>query len=109
MKIIEPSSTKDTPYVDAEIAEDLWKSLPGITKNEYPQDPSSQKQWDLPICKFLLSNLNEATDNINDQARFNAITQEHSSDWLYALPSANLGLKLDNNQFRIACALRLGG
>ena len=47
-------------------------------------------------------------DNINDHARFNAITQEHRSDWLYALPSANLGLKLDNNQFRIACALRLG-
>ena len=67
-----------------------------------------QQQWDMPNCKNLLKTLIDSTSSIKDRARFNAITQERSSDWLNALPSANLGLKLNNCRFRIAGALRLG-
>ena len=99
---------KNDPNSDAYVAEEQWKNLPGITESDFPQDPSIQQLWDMPICKVLLKNLINNTTSVNDCARFNAITQEHSSDWLNALPSVNLGLKLNDSQFRIACALRLG-
>ena len=108
INIISPSSMKNDPYSDATVAEEQWKNLPGITESDFPQDPSIQQLWDMPICKVLLKNLINNTTSVNDCARFNAITQEHSSDWLNALPSVNLGLKLNDSQFRIACALRLG-
>ena len=84
------------------------ENIPGITIADYPQDTTIQQLWDQPICKVIFNSLVEASTNVKDRARFNAITQEHSSDWLNALPNANLGLKLNNNQFRTACALRLG-
>ena len=98
----------EEPYHEAIAAEEFWKQLPGITDSDYPLKPNVQKQWDTPICKLLLKNLMDNATSNSDRARLNAITQEHSSDWLNVIPSSNLGLKLSNPQFRISCALRLG-
>ena len=37
-----------------------------------------------------------------------AITSEHASDWLNAIPVPSLGLKLDNASLKVAAGLRLG-
>ena len=57
--------------------------------------------------KRFLTIFNEAQSNV-EKARLLAVSSEHSSDYLYALPLASLGLKLDDQSLRISCALRLG-
>ena len=90
-------------------AETIWKSY-GLPEEEWPKenDTKIQTKWDFPVCKLALHNLIDAANDETDMARLKAISQEHSSDWLEALPCSNLGLKIDNKQFRIACGLRLG-
>ena len=108
MAIISPKTFNDEPYADAIAAEDKWMNIPGITQNDYPKDTDIQRNWDLPICKLSLNMLIEETHDATTLARLKAVSHEHSSDWLDAIPNANLGLKLENQQFRIAVALRLG-
>ena len=43
-----------------------------------------------------------------DLARLKAASDLHSSDWLYAAPLASVGLKLTDEEIRIAVAKRLG-
>ena len=43
-----------------------------------------------------------------EQARLRAVASEHASDWLSAVPVANLGMKLDNSSLWVAVGLRLG-
>ena len=108
MDIITPSSIKDEPYLDAHIAEQRWLDTPGITNDDLPKFKSYQSNWDSPLCKLELTSLiNEATNDL-DRARLIGISQPHASDWLEALPSANVGLKMENKQFRVVSALRLG-
>ena len=106
--IISPDCIKNMPYTEVEKAERKWANMPGITEEDYPNDTSVQKNWDLPLCKLTFKTLIDHAKDETTSARLLAITQEHASDWLEALPSASLGLKLENQQFRIACALRLG-
>jgi hypothetical protein len=42
------------------------------------------------------------------RARLLAASSERSGDWLYALPISSCGLRLDNEEVRIAAGLRLG-
>ena len=42
------------------------------------------------------------------RASFLAACNQHSKDWLFALPIASCGLKLDNKAVRVAVGLRLG-
>ena len=42
------------------------------------------------------------------QAAFLAASSQHSGDWLFALPIASCGLRLDNEAVRIATGVRLG-
>ena len=58
---------KDEPNPEAIAAEELWKNLPGITKLDYPQNPSVQKQWDMPICKQLLKDLTDNATSLQDR------------------------------------------
>ena len=44
-----------------------------------------------------------------DHTRLIAVRQPGAGDWLNALPSPQLGTLLDNESFRVICALRLGG
>ena len=47
-------------------------------------------------------------NNNNNKASFLAASSQHSGDWLFALPIASLGLKLDDEAVRVAVGLRLG-
>ena len=48
-----------------------------------------------------------ATASQRDKSRFFAVTS-HSNDWLHALPIASCGLRLENEDIRVAVGLRLG-
>ena len=76
--------------------------------SDVPLILSDQKSWDIPICKLKLNCLISQATNEKDKARLLACSSENSSSWLNALPVPSLGLKLDNTQLRISCALRLG-
>ena len=85
---------------------EAWKST--LSTETLPTNPSLQSEWEVPLVnrRFLMI-FNEAPSN-EEKARLIAVSLEHSSDYLYALPLASLGLKLDNQSLRISCALRLG-
>ena len=46
--------------------------------------------------------------NALDKALLQAVLASHSSDWLYALPITSCGLRLENEDVRVAVGLRLG-
>ena len=81
------------------------------TESPYPEDHCKQfqKHWELP---YYARTINELEHLINNNsiatARWLASKTPQSSAWLNALPSPQLGTFLNNETFRIACALRLG-
>ena len=78
-------------------AEETWRRQFGFLDADQPKDKNRmlQEKWDLPGCKYLLKSLISDSFFESDKARLQAISQEHSSDWLNALPSTNLELKID--------------
>jgi len=70
--------------------------------------PGKQPFWDCPGVledKALVeANLHTA----HHQASFLAASSQHRGDWLFALPIASCGLKLDNEAVIVAVGLRLG-
>jgi len=51
----------------------------------------------------------EATLNSShSRASFLAASSQHGGDWLFAMPIASCGLKLDDEAVRVAVGLRLG-
>ena len=55
-----------------------------------------------------MENLCVTAKSDGEIARLKAVSAENASDWLEAMPIPSLGLKLDNTQLKISCALRLG-
>jgi hypothetical protein len=69
---------------------------------------SSQRSWDSHVIvesKRVLSA--SFTDNVS-QARFLAATAPHSSDWPHAPPLSAVGLRMSDEEVRVALGLRLG-
>jgi len=67
-----------------------------------------QRAWDAPsIVNDKALVLAGATSQI-DKARILALSVQHSSDWLFALPISSCGLRLDDEAIRVAVGLRLG-
>ena len=87
-------------------AENTWKEKLDFASQ--PTNYSLQADWDYPLYKKQFSELLEQEEDPVERARLLAVESEHSGDWLNALPVASLVLKLNNNDIRIACGLRLG-
>ena len=85
-------------------AVDLWKARSGA-----PTPASTaQKSWDEPLVLLRRDALvGSAADDVT-RARLTGVTASGAGAWLQALPSHSLGLKLTNEQIRIATGLRLG-
>jgi len=77
---------------------------PGLTP---PGTLFTQRAWDEPACKMRFTYLLEAADD-RDRARLLACSTALSGSWLHALLSANLGLRLGNQENQISIGLRLG-
>ena len=84
---------------------DFWYHLSNCP--EKPVTYQIQKSWTQQCHEFKLPQL-KPNDDENTRARFGAFSRKCSGAWLNALPCANLGLKMTNNQKKIAVALRLG-
>ena len=94
---------------DAEIesAQAMWPSLSAC---DPPAGAASHAQhsWDIRVCRTIFDSLlNSQTDEV-EKARLLAVSAEHSSDWLHALPLSACGLRLDNESLRVSVGLRLG-
>ena len=103
-----PSTAASCEYEDQNVAKTTWITLHNNADKFYPKNLCSQMEWEKPSIENTKTGLIDSTDDLQTKARLLAVQAPHSSDWLAAMPIPSLGLKLDNNQLRIACALRLG-
>ena len=82
-------------------------TLPDV--HSRPNVPTSQRAWDALQCERRQADLfRRAPEGSSQKRRLLAATAPQSGVWLNALPSFILGLKLDNEQLRVAIALRIG-
>ena len=68
---------------------------------------SRQSAWTQPIHQLRFNNLLSAADELN-RARLQGCSAPGAGAWLNCLPSSSLGLRLSNEQLRVAVSLRLG-
>lgn len=87
----------------------FWAALSETSDNhDLPGPPERQKSWDARVVAAKFQSLfNSVADN-ESKARLLAVAAPHAGDWLKAVPSASLGLRLDNESFRVAVGFRLG-
>jgi len=71
-------------------------------------DQSVQRAWDAQIVSQVKSNLLASHNDDLTQARLRAVMSLHSGDWLHAFPITAVGLRLSDEEVRIAAGLRLG-
>jgi len=79
-----------------------WKQLREISTPPIPFD-CRQSSWDNKICSWILAGSSDM-----DRARLLACKTFPSGAWMQALPSANISLRLGNEETRLAVGLRLG-
>ena len=83
---------------------EMWLSL--TNERESPLD-GTQKNWTQPVfvktAQDLISRLDDKRSKV-----FNAHKSKLGSQWLNVVPCKNLGLKHDDQHFRISIGLRLG-
>ena len=88
-------------------ARDTWSTF-----NAFPcpidTDARRQRSWDEPIVTLHVKAIWEGANSEIDKARMLASKAPHSSDWLYALPITVCGLRLSDEDIRVAVGLRLG-
>src|SRR6218665_2289517 len=68
-----------------------------------------QALWDRPLLQHTFKTLFQDTADPYNTARLKAVSSPHASGWLYALPITACGLKLEDEDVRVAVGLRLGG
>ena len=101
----EPIKAAEDPGVSS--ATTTWTSL---TQSSIPVEATRQiqKAWDTPgeatvYQKILVDDTNTATDI----ARLKAAATLHAGDWLHASPITAVGLRLSDEDIRIAVGFRL--
>ena len=102
------------PPESEDIADDLvntaleaWKTLTGA---EPPTGSAAhrQREWDIHWIKNVWTALQDSATTDLDRARLLASRSPHSGDWLLAPPVTALGLRLSDEEIRVAVGVRLG-
>jgi len=70
--------------------------------------PPKQPFWDSSLVASDRAQVQSFLDSPLQLASFLAATARHSGDWLFVLPIASCGLKLDDETVRVAVGLRFG-
>jgi len=70
--------------------------------------PTKQPFWDRPGVLDDKARVEASITSAHHRASLLAATSQHSGDWLFALPIASCGLRLDDEAVRFAVRLRLG-
>ena len=65
-----------------------------------------QALWDRSLLQQTFKKLLQDTADPYNTARLKAVSSPHASDWLYALPIMACGLRLEDEDFRVAVGLR---
>jgi Reverse transcriptase (RNA-dependent DNA polymerase) len=86
-----------------------WSYCYGPTQLQPPMDALAltQRGWDEPRCAALSNFISDGSDSVG-KARILAGCSTGSGSWLQALPSCSLGLRLSDDETRVAVGLRLG-
>ena len=84
-----------------------WKSL---SHAEIPPEPASrfQKVWDTVASTSVYNDILTRCPGDADQARLKAANSSHAGEWLNAPPIASVGLRLSDEEIRVAVGYRLG-
>ena len=106
VRLLLPTNVMSESDIFWDRAFDTWKQI--TFQSTAPQNPIYQSNWDKEIYEFNYQKLLTLAPNKVEKASLLAVSSENSSDWLYALPIASLGLKLDPMTLKISCGLRLG-
>ena len=83
-----------------------WSSM-GDLLPPAPSLRSMQHAWDDAVCGLRRRQLLESSSGA-DMAHLLASAASASGSWIHALPSANLGLRLSDQDIRISIGIRLG-
>ena len=78
----------------------LWSSNYGFSV-PLDADAYSQCNWDKPNVDAEFANL-LSISTTHDRAHLLAVSAHHSSDWLHAMPISSCGLRLENEDIRVA-------
>ena len=100
----EPSKAAEDPGVSS--ATTTWTSLTQI-----PSEATIhiQKAWNTPVAATVYQKvLADDTNTTTDILRLKAAATIHAGDWLHAPPITAVGLRLSDEDIRIAVGFRLG-
>jgi hypothetical protein len=106
MKKLLPSWVQLNSDVALDTQLSQWLAQGGMSPPVGPES-SIQRAWDDGVCSIKAAELLQNADT-KSRARLLASVSPGSGSWLNALPFANLGLLLGNEELRIAVGLRLG-